>query len=494
MANYFSGYAGDISASSNIHNWDEYKKLTNGRSGFPLLNEFEEKMGLTHPTQRNKLPTYVNAYVASHPNAHNPTIRTAVDLGGNPHYKPSGKISLGEKTSQDGTGDYVGVNHNVDGVCYNPIDNQVLMFFKGDVIQFVKDKVLIDTKSRLAVFPEIGTNPIDSVYRSNAMDANNYWRLYFYDNTGMLYYYEVDNSSSTGYKHLGSVLQSWQEMRTARGADWTLWFKNDTTTTPAIQKLDVVGNTGLFVPYGPSTGIYEGLPNDVPVDACWNDKPNGDVYVSIGDTIYLLDKLALVVVSSAKYNQTPSTLVEHKWTDAGNPFQFNLERCGDNTIWDTRDIPDAPSIQYWNGNRRSTATGLMTNGNWVDGEVYTFSYDTGLSAGMTINTYGGTGVVEEGIQWKVEGWGQTILRGTIAEAGGRTYFIIKEGTEGDAKGIAQYRSFDPAMNANVQEQMGGSVNCEVQQYIFCDTLDKFKQGSVLFPDITKDFNVETYMN
>ena len=493
MTNYFSGYSGKISNSANCHNWDEYKKGTNGIMGYPALNAFETKMGVPTPSQRHKLPTYVNTYLDDHPNAHKPTIRTVAKLGGNPHYKESSEIKLGVRTSSTDTGDYIGMNFNIDGACYNPIDNQVLLVFKGDVIQYIKDKVLIDTKSRIAVFPEIGTNSIDSVYRSNAMDANNYWRLYFYDNTGMLYYYEVDNSSSTGYKHLGTVLQSWQEMRTARGADWTLWFKNDTTTTPAIQKVDVVGNTGNFVPYGAGTGIYEGLPNDVPVDACWNDKVNGIVYVSIGETIYLLDTLATVVASSFAYNQPPATLIEHKWTNPNQPFQINLERCGDNTIWDSRDKPTAPSIQYWNGNRKSTATGIMTNGNWVDGEVYTFSYDK-LATEMLIYTYGGSSVIEQGTNWKVEGWGQTILRGNIVQKDGRTYFVIKKGSTGDAKGIAQYRSFDVAMNANPQEQMGGSVNCEVQQYIFCDTIDKFEENSLLIPDILNDFQVETYFN
>tara|TARA_R110000823_G_scaffold33961_4_gene94825 strand:- start:45 stop:1475 length:1431 start_codon:yes stop_codon:yes gene_type:complete len=472
-----------ITNTHSIDSFTHYDNLTKVKV-VPDLTHFEKHIGMTNAEDRHNFSHFVDTHRNDNPDWNKPTIRHPQVLDGSSIYKPSSVVELGvQNTSSFDTGGYVGVNHNVDGVCFDPIDNQVLLFFKGDVIQYVKDKVLIDTKSRIVVFPEIGTNPIESVYRSNPMDANNYWRLYFYDATGILYYYEVDNSSSTGYKHLGTTTLSHQEMRTARGADWGLWFKND--TNDGIQKVDVVGNTGNFVPYGTGTAVYTGLPNDVPVDACWNDKVAGIVYVSIGETIYALDRATTSVSSFGKYNQVEpsSNLKSFKWTKPNHPFQLNLDYGGDSS-WDSSENPVAGSVQFWNGDRRSSATGIMTNGNWTDGEVYTLTLNKDATS-MMIYSYGdsGVGVEEQGINWKIEGWGQTILRGSIGIGVNETILEIKQGSNKKP----EYRPFDATLDVNPQEQFTQS-NTEVSSYVINKKYDDIVEGVVLHPELTKIFN------
>ena len=474
-----------ITNTSSIDSFTHYDDITIIKE-IPDLTHFEKHIGMTNAEDRHNFSHFVDTHRNDNPDWNKPVIRHPQVRGGSSIYKPSSVVELGvQNTSSFDTGGYVGVNHNVDGVCFDPIDNQVLLFFKGDVIQYVKDKVLIDTKSRIVVFPEIGTNPIESVYRSNAMDANNYWRLYFYDATGILYSYEVDNTSSTGYKHLGTTTQSWQEMRTARGADWQLWFKNDTNTTPAVQKVDVLGNTGNFVPYGSGTGIYEGLPNDVPVDACWNDRVAGIVYVSIGETIYALDRATTSVSSFGKYNQVEpsSNLKSFKWTKPNHPFQLNLD-YGDESSWDSSENPVAGSVQFWNGDRRSSATGIMTNGNWTDGELYTLTLNKDATS-MMIYSYGdsGVGVEEQGVNWKIEGWGQTILRGNIVEGVNETILEIKQGSNKKP----EYRPFDATLDVNPQEQFT-QANTEVVSYSINKNYDDIVEGVILHPELTKVFH------
>ena len=62
---------------------------------------------------------------------------------------------------------YIGMNYNLDCVCYDAWDETTIMAFKADVIQFFTNEVLTSTQSRLAMFPQIGTNTISSVYRAS---------------------------------------------------------------------------------------------------------------------------------------------------------------------------------------------------------------------------------------------------------------------------------------------------------------------------------------
>ena len=77
---------------------------------------------------------------------------------------------------------YIGMNFNLDCVCYDAWDETTIMAFKGDVIQFFTNEVLSSTQSRLAMFPEIGTNTVSSVYRASVAGTNPnvFWQLYMF--------------------------------------------------------------------------------------------------------------------------------------------------------------------------------------------------------------------------------------------------------------------------------------------------------------------------
>lgn len=252
-----------------------------------------------------------------------------------------------------------------------------------------------------------------------------------------------------------------------------------------IQKVDVDGNTGIYVPYGATTGIYEDLPNDVPIDACWFDKANDIVNVSIGETIYKLDKATKEVSSFGKYNQVEpsSNLKSFKWTKPNHPFQLNLD-YGDESSWDSSENPVAGSVQFWNGDRRSSATGIMTNGNWTDGELYTLTLNKDATS-MMIYSYGdsGVGVEEQGVNWKIEGWGQTILRGNIVEGVNETILEIKQGSNKKP----EYRPFDATLDVNPQEQFT-QANTEVVSYSINKNYDDIVEGVILHPELTKVFH------
>jgi hypothetical protein len=197
---------------------------------------------------------------------------------------------------------YIGMNFNLDCVCYDAWDETTIMAFKGDVIQFFTNEVLSSTQSRLAMFPEIGTNTVSSVYRASVAGTNPnvFWQLYFYNDAGDYWRYEATSLNPTGYTFLNSGSHPWMVDRGPRGEGWQLWFKNDN----GVAKVDLNGNTGQYVAYGSNTSYYPTLPNTQVPDACWHNTTTGVVYVSIIDTIYLLDTATTTVTSFAKYNQS----------------------------------------------------------------------------------------------------------------------------------------------------------------------------------------------
>jgi len=108
-----------------------------------------------------------------------------------------------------------------------------------------------------------------------------------------------------------------------RGQNWTLWFR----LVNGVAQVDLNGNTGQYVPYGPGTSYYPTLPNTQVPDACWHNTTTGVVYVSIIDTIYLLDTATTTVTSFAKYNQPvgpPPTPLPDILVTYSAPSQFNL--------------------------------------------------------------------------------------------------------------------------------------------------------------------------
>jgi hypothetical protein len=219
---------------------------------------------------------------------------------------------------------YIGMNFNLDCVCYDAWDETTIMAFKDDVIQFFTNEVLTSTASRLAMFPQIGTTTIYSVHRTSpaGTNPNVFWQLYFYDVAGNYWRYETTSLNPTGYTFLSSGTHGWMVNQGPRGEGWQLWFYDDN----GVAKVDAVGNTGNYQPYGPGTTLYPTLPNTQVPDACWHNSASGVVYVSIIDTIYLLSTATSTVTSFAKYNQPlipPTPLPDHIVTYSA-PSQFNL--------------------------------------------------------------------------------------------------------------------------------------------------------------------------
>ena len=222
------------------------------------------------------------------------------------------------------TNSYIGMNFNLDCVCYDAWDETTIMAFKDDVVQFFTNEVLVRTDSRLTMFPEIGTSTVSSVYRSSqaGTNPNTFWQLYFYNDAGDYWRYEVNGFNPTTYTFLATGSHPWMSGVGPRGEGWTLWFK----LVNGVPNVDLNGNTGIFVPYGPNTSYYPTLPNTQVPDACWHNTTTGVVYVSIVDTIYLLDIATTTVTSFAKYNQplVPPTPLPDIEVVYSAPSQFNL--------------------------------------------------------------------------------------------------------------------------------------------------------------------------
>tara|TARA_R110002126_G_scaffold58371_1_gene154108 strand:- start:306 stop:1364 length:1059 start_codon:yes stop_codon:yes gene_type:complete len=204
------------------------------------------------------------------------------------------------------------MNFDLDCVCYEPKDETTIMAFKDDVVQFFTNEILVRTDSRLAMFPEIGTNTVSSVYRSSTATTNppTFHNIYFYDNAGTYWRYEVNTINPTTYTFVATGSHPWMVDVGPRGEGWKLWFKNDN----GIMKVDINGNTGIYEPYGQGTTLYPTLPNTKIPDSCWHNTASGLVYVSIVDTIYVLDTTNNTVISYAKYNQPTPVVVEEETT------------------------------------------------------------------------------------------------------------------------------------------------------------------------------------
>ena len=173
----------------------------------------------------------------------------------------------------------------------------------------------------------------------------------------------------------------------------------------------------------------------------------------------------------------------HIWNTSGTAFQINLERTGleierlnngiPYTSYTDTDGAHLSDVEFWNGDRRFTEPNvagtdqLMADGNWVDPEYYAFEFAQGMSImGMSIRTAGGVTTLEEGIQWTLTGWGQTVLRGTVVmeDNGGTIFLKVKQ----NEKGLPEYRNFPDDMGVNSQEDFGDSALAatEVMGYKF----------------------------
>ena len=81
----------------------------------------------------------------------------------------------------------------------------------------------------------------------------------------------------------------------------------------------------------------------------------------------------------------------YKWgvdpSGASKSFQINLER-NSSVMQSNSDAPVAGGVEYWNGNRSSTSTGKMTNGNWVDGSEYNLIIRQHASVELPVYVWG----------------------------------------------------------------------------------------------------------
>jgi len=171
------------------------------------------------------------------------------------------------------------------------------------------------------------------------------------------------------------------------------------------------------------------------------------------------------------------------WNTAGIPFQINLERNPSVPSYTTSNPPPG-SVEYWNGLRKGDA---MTAGNWIDPEDYALVIDPSATR-MDIYTHGNaTAVQEEGVQWTITGWGQTVLRGTIDRISkpGKVRLVVKNG---------EYRPFSADIKVNPQESFKGIMYTEVVAYVYSGNvadIDTTKStaaltGKVLEPELRND--------
>ena len=185
---------------------------------------------------------------------------------------------------------FVGLADFLDGAVIHPEFPDLFMGFKGNNIYYQS----ISSESKHAeggsissVFPEV-TGTVKYVHRSGLKGVNSdghniYWQIYIY-NTNLDYFrYEYSGGAIDNFTFLATGNHSWEDY-TANAYDWQLVFKND----GGVQKVDAVGNTGNFQPYGPGTSLYPTLPNTSPVTAVVNDQVNNRVIAMIDSTMYIL--------------------------------------------------------------------------------------------------------------------------------------------------------------------------------------------------------------
>ena len=182
-----------------------------------------------------------------------------------------------------------------------------------------------------------------------------------------------------------------------------------------MANVDLNGNTGAFVPYGPNTSYYPTLPNTQVPDACWHNTTTGVVYVSIVDTIYLLDTGTKTVTSFAKYNQPlvpptplPDIVVNYTSpTDYGyfasnvalvtdTEYGFNFTKTGQASA-DKMELylyfATAPGAIPFNYNQlRDLKVSMKNNLVLQPGEIFFNVYTVGTAGGWygTKTTYYGT--------------------------------------------------------------------------------------------------------
>ena len=185
---------------------------------------------------------------------------------------------------------FAGLADNLDCAIIHPEYPDVFMGFKGDVIHYqsiASESEHTTNGSVAATFPEV-TGTIQYAFRASLKgvngDGNNiYWQVYIYNSNMDYFRYEYGEGAIDNYTFLSTGNHSWKDY-TAQGESWQLVFKDDS----GVQKVDAVGNTGNFQPYGSGTALYPTLPNTSPVTAVVNDLVNNRVLALIDSTMYSL--------------------------------------------------------------------------------------------------------------------------------------------------------------------------------------------------------------
>ena len=472
-----------------IRNWHEFRDVKYDYiREIPELTAFEKHIGMTNPEHRHNFEEFVEQYQNENPNWEKPSVRLSQEDGGSSKYIESTNVELGDDITPD-AGDWEQMSHDLDGMVIHPESPHVLMAFKDNVVHFmdIDEKSHMENGTLSTMFPEF-TGAIEWVIRTGVKGTNNegetlYWNIHLVNQTGTQYKYEFSGGDIKSFSFQGSG--DWSSVAgggmNAGGTEWKYYFKMDN----GVPKVDLVGNTGNFVAFGGDTGVLTGLPEQIP-DACVNDRVNNEAIITIGDAVYYVDLSNNTVKNSGgtKYNQSnPPNFKQFKWTKPNHPFQLNLDYCSDET-WDASENPAPGSVQYWNGDRRASETGWMWEGNWIDGELYTLTMDKDATEMEIFNHNDPNPIVEVGTNWKIEGWGQTILRGHIVEdhEDESTILFVKKGSNG----MPEYRAFNPAFDVNPQEQFT-QANTEVYAYWIYDTYDNINTGMLLRPELTKYF-------
>jgi hypothetical protein len=171
---------------------------------------------------------------------------------------------------------------------------------------------------------------------------------------------------------------------------------------------------------------------------------------------------------------------------SASPLHINLERI-EEIVANCTTSPKSGTVEYWNGHRNSTGHGNMhhTAGNWVDPYLYT----------LHINEYEQETLVcsyhpditqchnETGIQWKIEGWGHTVLHGIMDKTSvpGKTRLVIQEG----------FQPFDVQHFVNPQESFVNVsyIPTELIAYSFDGSLDDLTCGSTV---LTAELKTDLY--
>jgi len=347
----------------------------------------------------------------------------------NTEFPPAGTVQFwnGHRftTSVNAVSPWNGLPHDIDSMCVHPQKPHEYFMIKGATIYIINrdTDALIETRPVSDWFPEAAAagSPLIAAYRSNVMGNNAageeiYWAVNMRDSSGTYYRYEHTSATGAWTKVAGSAMP-WTANYEPTDV-YNVYWRHTGSNNGVLEVYQLGAPTGVsgWVDVGAGTSYYPTLPNNASANGCLTDLIGTFYYLTIGDTRYKLTRSApYVVVEAVQYN---------------NPLS-------------------GQTIQ----------TPAIVTPNWTDPQYYELRIDP-LAASMEVSTYGNGSVMEAGVTWTITGWGQTVLRGNHMSADGVTRLVVKQGPDGRP----EYRPFDPAMDANPQEQFTQAAT-EVIAYV-----------------------------